>query len=692
MAVEKDTIDAQLKELTYFDQFFTAKEVRYLPEVIRPDERMHALISGLLDDGSALGSMTTWLIVATDQRLVFLNKGMIYGLRQLDMPLGEIKGIRHKTGLVFGEITVSTGGMEKKIEQLWKGGTNKFAAILSGLIRDSRATPAGSANPLQRPDEGDDALVQLERLGKLRESGVLTDDEFQEQKRRVLGGPAAARTATPQQSSNPSPPLRQTAVEVGASDPLLSNTKTEGPAGSVGPATSGPLDNPPHSAISEAVADEPAETAPATRPGVVDPAVETSTWTEPVVLGDSVEPPPAGLSLGKGCSALFGVWFIASIFACAVGLAGFWSLLVAGATIFLITESPTRTAKWTLGVAGALAALLVFGMGQTEGEPTGGPDDETQALADADAEQAARERRAGREAALLIRAGKLAEEPEKNRDSLLALEVDLKRLPELPPSIAAVLAGYHSDEASTSLASNDAERAVVEARIALGFTRDDSQARTVLGEALSLRASKFLSAGESETATRGADLAAVLAEIDEAVTLAPDEPNLLEARGLVVAEIDRLEHAAEEERLQEEAEAEEEEEQARMAAEREQAAADRARLAERTFVGIGPDTLFEKLLYSTSKQEIWETKYGGRYVRWSAKFVQKDLGVFSFLRANVGERVVIKCSSLDSSYSADNLDSISRWQKIKVEGQLLSFVKKAGEERMTITLGECIVK
>lgn len=33
---------------------------------------------------------------------------------------------------------------------------------------------------------GDDMITQLEKLGALRDSGVLTDEEFAEQKRRIL--------------------------------------------------------------------------------------------------------------------------------------------------------------------------------------------------------------------------------------------------------------------------------------------------------------------------------------------------------------------------------------------------------------------------------------------------------------------------------------------------------------------------
>ena len=43
--------------------------------------------------------------------------------------------------------------------------------------------PGGAPAP-----EPDDQLAKLERLGALRASGVLTEEEFQDQKRRLLGG------------------------------------------------------------------------------------------------------------------------------------------------------------------------------------------------------------------------------------------------------------------------------------------------------------------------------------------------------------------------------------------------------------------------------------------------------------------------------------------------------------------------
>ena len=64
--------------------------------------------------------------------------------------------------------------------------TEEQAAKLRMLGIDSGAVQ-GAAAPAPTP-EPDDQLAKLERLGALRASGVLTEAEFEGQKRRVLGG------------------------------------------------------------------------------------------------------------------------------------------------------------------------------------------------------------------------------------------------------------------------------------------------------------------------------------------------------------------------------------------------------------------------------------------------------------------------------------------------------------------------
>ncbi len=87
------------------------KEIKYLPKTIRNDETIKGLGSGLLDGN-------TWLIVVTDQRLLFLDKGMVFGLKQAEMHYEQISAISYKTGLLLSSIKVSTSGGEKEIRHV----------------------------------------------------------------------------------------------------------------------------------------------------------------------------------------------------------------------------------------------------------------------------------------------------------------------------------------------------------------------------------------------------------------------------------------------------------------------------------------------------------------------------------------------------------------------------------------------
>jgi hypothetical protein len=51
-------------------------------------------------------------------------------------------------------------------------------------LSDAVVTTYGAPAPAE-----DDTIAKLERLAALRESGVLTEEEFAEQKRRLLAGP-----------------------------------------------------------------------------------------------------------------------------------------------------------------------------------------------------------------------------------------------------------------------------------------------------------------------------------------------------------------------------------------------------------------------------------------------------------------------------------------------------------------------
>ena len=114
-------IAEQIAAIGETDTFGTKKEIRYLPEVLAPDETIVGLTSGALDGN-------TWLIVCTDRRVVFLDKGMLYGLKQTEIPLDSISSVSQETGMMFGSITVTGAGLSgMSIKQISKSSVGKFA-------------------------------------------------------------------------------------------------------------------------------------------------------------------------------------------------------------------------------------------------------------------------------------------------------------------------------------------------------------------------------------------------------------------------------------------------------------------------------------------------------------------------------------------------------------------------------------
>lgn len=174
MPLDKSIVDAQVEALGDYGSFFTKKERKYLPEVLDENEVLKAMTSGTLDGN-------TWLICVTTKRVLFLDKGMVAGLKQKDLLLEHITAVSSKTGFLMGEISVATSGGSHEIKNIEKKYVPMVTSVLNDMLRNKSAAPAQAAAPA-----GDDVVSKLERLAKLKEQGILNDEEFAAQKAALL--------------------------------------------------------------------------------------------------------------------------------------------------------------------------------------------------------------------------------------------------------------------------------------------------------------------------------------------------------------------------------------------------------------------------------------------------------------------------------------------------------------------------
>lgn len=174
-----EQVQEQIRQLDNYSKVISFREVRELPNTLWENEVVEKLIQGTYGSKGSVG-----VLVATNKRLCFVDKGLIYGVRVEDFAYDKITSMEYKTGLLLGEIIIYSAGDRARIQYCDKYQVQPFVEYVRA--RMSGHTDHASAlqgNPAQTFDS---TFSQLERLADLKERGILTEEEFQTQKRKIL--------------------------------------------------------------------------------------------------------------------------------------------------------------------------------------------------------------------------------------------------------------------------------------------------------------------------------------------------------------------------------------------------------------------------------------------------------------------------------------------------------------------------
>ncbi len=174
-----DEIKSQIKGIGGLDSFLGRREIKELPNVIWHDERVENIVQGSYNNG--LG-----ILIATNKRLVFVDKGMFFGLKVEDFPYDKISSIQYETGLLLGSITIFTSGNKAVIDNVEKSKARSFGDWIRARISTAKENVLEQPKAKVPSSNSDVILEKLERLAKLKEQGILTEDEFQKQKQIIL--------------------------------------------------------------------------------------------------------------------------------------------------------------------------------------------------------------------------------------------------------------------------------------------------------------------------------------------------------------------------------------------------------------------------------------------------------------------------------------------------------------------------
>ena len=173
-----DTADKVKQELIaakVFDLTFVKKEIKALPEVLDDTETIKYACSGVLDGH-------TWLVVCTNKRVIFLNKNMVFGMDQKEIPLTVINAVSYSKQFVSGTVSITNGANVTGIEKI-----NAVAApIMAKTIREQMAaikSPTQSQTVVQStPDVPD----EIRKYKQLLDDNIITQEEFDAKKKELL--------------------------------------------------------------------------------------------------------------------------------------------------------------------------------------------------------------------------------------------------------------------------------------------------------------------------------------------------------------------------------------------------------------------------------------------------------------------------------------------------------------------------
>jgi hypothetical protein len=98
---------------------------------------------------------------------------------------GLLRGVA-RTAVVAGTATAVSGRVQRRQAEKFADRDAQIYADREAAYEDQLAAPAAAPAAPPPPAEPD-TLEQLERLGALKEQGLLTEEEFSAQKARILG-------------------------------------------------------------------------------------------------------------------------------------------------------------------------------------------------------------------------------------------------------------------------------------------------------------------------------------------------------------------------------------------------------------------------------------------------------------------------------------------------------------------------
>lgn len=172
-------IKNQLEGLRASLSMFTKGEINELPYILDPDEVILAIT-----DAQFAKTTDAGILLTTPKRMISVSKAMFSPAKVNEFLNEDILEVSFIKKFVSPNIRIHTKDKMFEFESFFnKDYAEDFYQFISKIYNREDVSETSSA---EQDVISENVLEQLEKLGKLRENGILTEEEFTLQKKKLL--------------------------------------------------------------------------------------------------------------------------------------------------------------------------------------------------------------------------------------------------------------------------------------------------------------------------------------------------------------------------------------------------------------------------------------------------------------------------------------------------------------------------
>lgn len=122
-------------------------------------------------------------MVCTNERIIFIDKGLIYGIKSTEIPLNMVNAVSYQKGLILGSISITNGAAVTSVSDVSKNTAPLMVDAINAARKALINPPLSALASSQKLDAAD----EIRKFKGLMDDGIINEQEFNAKKKQLLG-------------------------------------------------------------------------------------------------------------------------------------------------------------------------------------------------------------------------------------------------------------------------------------------------------------------------------------------------------------------------------------------------------------------------------------------------------------------------------------------------------------------------